>query len=56
MDQKNLSSGIPFREPPHTLVVTTDASDVGWGVIAKSKPSRDRGRLTNNDSISTGRS
>ena len=31
MDPSNLSQGIPFRQPPHDLVVTTDASCEGWG-------------------------
>ena len=31
MDPVNLSQGLPFREPTHDLVVTTDASMEGWG-------------------------
>ena len=27
----NLAAGVPFPQPPHQLVVTTDASKIGWG-------------------------
>ena len=30
-NQSNLLQGLPFRQPPHDLVVTTDASCEGWG-------------------------
>ena len=30
-DPSNLSTGMPYQQPPHSITVTTDASMEGWG-------------------------